>query len=302
MQDNPYFSVVIPTYNRAHLIRQTIESVLAQEDTDFEIIVVDDGSRDNTEEVVRGVADGRVSYYKKDNAERAAARNYGAARACGRYINFFDSDDLLYPNHLTIARRLIEEKNEPEIFHLGFEMRDAKGRLLYRVDSFKGSLNEQLPRGNLLSCNGVFLRRDVALKFPFNEDRQLSASEDWELWLRLASRYRIHYSNEVTSIIVNHDERSVLGSEEAALLKRKDLTLKYLYEDEAFVEKYGRRRRIIENEFLSYIALHLALSGASRRACKYLKDSVLVLPSSIFRRRFLAVVKHVILNSRKSII
>lgn len=302
MQDNPYFSVVIPTYNRAHLIRKTIESVLAQEDTDFEIIVVDDGSSDNTEEVVRGVADERVAYYRKDNAERAAARNYGAARARGRYINFFDSDDLLYPNHLTIARRLIEQKNEPEIFHLGFEMRDAEGRLLYRVDSLKGSLNEQLPRGNLLSCNGVFVRRDVALKFPFNEDRQLSASEDWELWLRLASRYQIHYSNEVTSIIVNHDARSVLGSQEAALLNRKDLTLKYLFEDEAFVEKYGRRRRTIENEFLSYIALHLALSGAPRRACKYLKDSVLVLPSSIFRRRFLAVVKHVILNSRKSII
>lgn len=302
MQENPYFSVVIPTYNRAHLIHKTIESVLAQEDTDFEIIVVDDGSRDNTEEVVRAVADERVSYYKKDNAERAAARNYGASRARGRYVNFFDSDDLLYPNHLTIARRLIEQKNEPEIFHLGFEMRDAEGRLLYRVDALKGSLNEQLPRGNLLSCNGVFVRRDVALRFPFNEDRQLSASEDWELWLRLASRYEIHYSNEVTSIIVNHDERSVLGSEEAALLKRKDLTLRYLFEDEAFVEKYGKRRRTIENEFLSYIALHLALAGAPRRACKYLKDSVLVLPSSVFRRRFLAVVKHVILNSRKSII
>ncbi|HEX8491230.1 MAG TPA: glycosyltransferase [Pyrinomonadaceae bacterium] len=302
MQDNPFFSVVIPTYNRAHLIRKTIESVLAQEDTDFEIIVVDDGSRDNTEEVVRAIADKRVTYYKKENAERAAARNYGAQRASGRYINFFDSDDLLYPNHLRVARRLIEEKNEPEIFHLGFEMQDVEGRLLYRVDSFKGSLNEQLPRGNLLSCNGVFLRRDVALRFPFNEDRKLSASEDWELWLRLASRYEIHYSNEVTSIIVNHDERSVLGSQEAALLNRKDLTLKYLFEDEAFVEKYGRRKRIIENEFLSYIALHLALSGAPRRACKYLKDSVIVLPSSVFRRRFLAVVKHVILNSRKSII
>lgn len=302
MQDNPYFSVVIPTYNRAHLIAKTIESILAQQDTDFEVIVVDDGSRDNTEEVVRAIKDERVAYYKKDNAERGAARNYGAARARGRYVNFFDSDDLLYPNHLTVARRLIEQRDEPEIFHLGYEMRDAEGHLLYRVDSLKGSLNEQLLRGNLLSCNGVFVRRDVALLFPFNEDRGLSASEDWELWLRLASRFEIHYSNEVTSIIVNHDERSVLGGGEAAMLKRKSLTLKYLFEDEQFVKKYGRYRRVIENEFLSYMALHLALAGEPRRACKYLKDSVIVLPSSVFRRRFLAVVKHVIFNSRKSII
>jgi glycosyltransferase involved in cell wall biosynthesis len=302
MQDKPYFSVIIPTYNRAHLIRKTIESVLAQQDPDFEVIVVDDGSRDNTEDVVRGVADNRVAYHKKENAERAAARNYGARLARGRYVNFFDSDDLLYPNHLAAARRLIEQNAEPEIFHLGFEMQDAAGRLLYRVDSLKGNLNEQLPRGNLLSCNGVFLRADVAQAFPFNEDRQLSASEDWELWLRLASRYPIHYSNEVTSIIVNHDERSVLTVNEAALLNRKNLTLKYLFEDAAFVRKYGRERRVIENEFLSYIALHLAMGGAARRACKYLKDSVIVLPSSVFRRRFLAAVKHIILNSRKSII
>ncbi|HEY0385528.1 MAG TPA: glycosyltransferase [Pyrinomonadaceae bacterium] len=302
MQPAPYFSIIIPTYNRAHLIQKTIESVLAQEDRDLEVIVVDDGSRDNTEEVVSRIADNRVSYFRKENAERAAARNYGAARARGQYFNFFDSDDLLYPNHLSVARSLIEERREPEIFHLGFEMRDAEGKLLSRVDALKGNLNEQLVRGNLLSCNGVFLRRDIALAFPFNEDRQLSASEDWELWLRLASRYEIHYSNEVTSIIVNHDERSVLGGTEAALLRRKDLTLKYLFADAAFVEKYGRKRRVIENEFLSYMALHLALGGESGRARKYLFDSVRVQPASIFRRRFLAVVKHIVFNSRKNII
>lgn len=302
MQDAPYFSIVIPTYNRARLIRQTIDSVLAQEDRDFEVLVVDDGSTDDTAAVVRAIRDERVTYYGKENAERGAARNYGAQRARGRYVNFFDSDDLLYPNHLREARRLIAEQGEPEIFHLGFEMRDAKGNLLWRVDSLKGDLNEQLPRGNLLSCNGVFVRRDVALAFPFNEDRKLSASEDWELWLRLASRYKIHYSNEVTSVIVNHDERSVLSINEAALLNRKDLTLKYLFEDAAFVKKYGRRRRMIENEFLSYMALHLAMSGERRRAFKYLKDSVRVQPSSVFRRRFLAAAKHIVFNSRRSVI
>lgn len=302
MQETPYFSVVIPTYNRAHLIVKTIESVLAQEDADFEVVVVDDGSRDNTEEVVRGIRDARVAYYRKENGERGAARNYGAARARGQYVNFLDSDDLLYPNHLAVARRFITETSEPEIFHLGFEMRETTGKLLYRVDSLRGNLNDQLPRGNLLSCNGVFLRRDVALAFPFYENQEFSVSEDWILWLRLASRYPVHYSNEVTSVIIHHGERSVMSIDEATLLKCKRLIFKYLFEDEVFTHRYGRHRKIIENEFLSYMALHLALGGSARRAGKYLKDSVLVQPSSVFRRRFLAVVKHIVFNSLKSII
>lgn len=298
MQDSPYFTVVIPTYNRAHLIRKTIESVLAQRDPRFEVIVVDDGSSDDTEEIVRGIVDARVSYLKKHNAERGAARNYGAARARGEYISFLDSDDVLYPNHLEVARELIAKHDHPAIFHLGYEMKDASGNLLYRIDSFKGNLNQKLLRGNLLSCNGVFLRKDVAHAFPFNEDRRLSASEDWELWLRLAARYEIYYSNEVTSVIVNHGNRSVLASNELALVDRKNLTLKYLSEDQTFIEKFGRQRKFIETEFLSYIALHLAMAGQAGPAGRYLSQSVRMMPTSIFRRRFLAVIKHILRKSR----
>lgn len=292
MPRTPYFSIVIPTYNRGYIISRTIASVLAQEDPDFEVIVVDDGSTDDTEAVVGAIIDERVRYYRKENAERGAARNYGAARAQGSYINFFDSDDLLYPHHLTSARRLIEQEKDPEFVYLAFEMKDEDGKLLRRGNSLSGDLGAQLVRGNRLSCNGVFLRRDIALQFPFNED--LVASEDWELWLRLAARYRIRYSNEITSVLVNHEQRSELHNDEQALLKRKELMLRYLFEDKLFVERFGDQRKYIEHEFLSFIALHLALAGQSRRACKYLKDSVWLWPSSIFQRRFLAVVKHII--------
>jgi len=302
MSDSPYFSIVIPTYNRAHIIPGTIASVLAQEDKDFEVIVVDDGSTDDTETVVQGIADARVHYHRKENAERGAARNYGAALARGRYVNFFDSDDLLYANHLTVARRLIEQNGEPEMLYLAFEMKDADGKLLRRGKLLSGEIEEQLVNGNLFSCDGILLRRDVSLQFPFNEDRRLSGSEDWELWLRLASRYRIHYSNEITSVIVNHEQRSELLADEETMLNRKNLTLRYLFEDEVFVRRFGQHRKHIEREFLSYIALHLALSGKSGRACKYLKDSLLARPSSIFERRFLAIVKHIIFNPRATVI
>src|SRR4051794_21695728 len=146
--DVPFFSVVIPTYNRAHIVRETIESVLAQTDPDFEVIVVDDGSTDATGDVVAEVTDPRVSYVRKQNAERGAARNFGAARALGRYVNFVDSDDVLYPHHLATARRLIAIADHPEILHLGYEMKDGAGAVIARVDSFEGRLNNYLPSGN----------------------------------------------------------------------------------------------------------------------------------------------------------
>ena len=80
-QNSPAFSIVIPTYNRAHLIGKTIESMLRQEFQDFEILVVDDGSKDNTGDVVKTFTDSRIQYFKKENAERGAARNYGATQA-----------------------------------------------------------------------------------------------------------------------------------------------------------------------------------------------------------------------------
>ena len=104
-----YFSIVIPTYNRAGLIGLTLDSVMAQQDTDFEVLVVDDGSKDNTAEIVqRYLVDSRLRYLPKENGERGAARNYGLARARGKYVLFLDSDDLLHANHLSTLRKAIE--------------------------------------------------------------------------------------------------------------------------------------------------------------------------------------------------
>ena len=102
-ENNPFFSVVVPTYNRGDLITKTLRSLQVQDYDNYEIIVVDDGSTDHTEEIVKGVLDHRTTYVKKANAERAAARNFGARRAKGAYVNFFDSDDLALPNHLSFS-------------------------------------------------------------------------------------------------------------------------------------------------------------------------------------------------------
>ncbi len=107
---NPFFSVVIPVYNRAGLLRVTIDSVLAQTEQDFEIIVVDDGSADNPKAIVDEAADSRVRFERKDNGGGGAARNRGIDLARGRYIAFLDSDDRFLPHHLAAMRGLVEGK------------------------------------------------------------------------------------------------------------------------------------------------------------------------------------------------
>lgn len=104
----PFFSVVIPVYNRAHLLCATIRTVLAQTEQDFEIVVVDDGSRDDPAKVIAGISDPRIVFVRQENRGGGTARNTGIDRACGRYIAFLDSDDHFLPHHLSTMRKLVE--------------------------------------------------------------------------------------------------------------------------------------------------------------------------------------------------
>src|SRR6476661_7993594 len=96
------FSVIIPTYNRAQIVRDTIMTVLNQTYRDFEIIVVDDGSTDETQKTVDSITDNRLRYFYKTNEERSVARNFGADKANGEYLIFLDSDDRFEINHLQL--------------------------------------------------------------------------------------------------------------------------------------------------------------------------------------------------------
>ena len=149
MQPDPFISIVVPSYNRADLIAATIQSLQKQDYDNYEIIVVDDGSTDNTGEVVKNAANGKTVYIKKDNAERAAARNFGAAIAKGEYVNFFDSDDLALPNHLTEAANTIRKFNTPEWFHLGYSWAAPDKKVFKEVNNYSGeTLNHIVPDGN----------------------------------------------------------------------------------------------------------------------------------------------------------
>lgn len=189
MQTDLFFSIIIPTYNRAGLIRRTIQSVFNQQYKKFELIVVDDGSTDGTDEVVKSFEFNNLFYHKTANLERGAARNFGISQAKGDYITFLDSDDLLYSNYLSNANEALNKFSHPVFFHQGYEIKKIDGKVLEKQNQLATDDLKQLAKGNHLSCIGVFIRRDITDKFHFNTDRSLSGSEDWELWLRLAANF-----------------------------------------------------------------------------------------------------------------
>ena len=108
----PKVSVIIPTYNRSKLVKEAVESVLAQSYTDFEILVIDDGSTDDTRSVIEQIPDSRIRYYYKENSGCSGARNFGLVRAKGEYIAYLDSDDLWPENYLETVLKAFAENND----------------------------------------------------------------------------------------------------------------------------------------------------------------------------------------------
>lgn len=296
---SPFFSVIIPTYNRAHLIEVTIQSVLKQEYQQFEIILVDDGSTDNTqsiiEKIIKDHKQKKISYFYKTNGERGAARNYGLNKASGDYVIYFDSDDTLYPNHLKEAAQFILSNPGVEIFHLRYDIKNSQGLKTGEGPVYLSPPNRELMRGNFLSCNGVVLKKEIALENPFNEDRDLSAAEDWELWLRLSVKYPIHHINTITSTICNHNDRSVLVVNKDKLIKRMELLLKLVKNNIPLMEVYGELFQNLRVSCYSYISLHLALTKQYRKvSLKYLAKTLMIQPGFIFHKRFFGILKHIL--------
>lgn len=290
------FSVIIPTYNRASFIARTLDSVLAQDFHDFEVIVVDDGSTDHTREVVAPYVqrDQRVRYFYKENGERAAARNFGTRQAKGHYVTFLDSDDLYYPHCLSTARSFLRQHPECAWFALAYEIKDEKGRLLSSQAKRKGNLVPQLFAGNLLSCIAVFVRRDIALLHPFQEDRMLAGSEDWELWLRLAARYPLPYANEVVACMIQHDARSVMEVNAARLEARLLACIRYVEADEAVRALPASYLRRFRTHAYAYLSLHLALGKHPAKAFSYYLKALRTSPLFFFHKKSMVILRELV--------
>jgi glycosyltransferase involved in cell wall biosynthesis len=195
----PTVSVVIPTYNRANVLGSAIRSVLNQDYQDFEIIVVDDGSTDDTEQVVTAVDKPQIKYIRhEENRGPAAARNTGIGSARGRYIAFQDSDDQWVPQKLGHQVQVIEAASgRVGAVYTGF-WRVKNGNKTYeprRREKSEGDIHKELLRGNFLGTPTILVKRECFGSAGLF-DEKLFHLEDWEAWLRISRHYEFRLIDE----------------------------------------------------------------------------------------------------------
>jgi glycosyltransferase involved in cell wall biosynthesis len=182
----PKISVIITTYNRAHYICETIDSVLAQTFTDYEIIVVDDGSTDNTKETLKAYGD-KVRYFYQTNQGQPAAENTAISNARGQYLAFVDDDDSWLPTKLEEQIKVLE--NDPDLGFVCCEAyyTDADGKIVHhwKKKPWHHENFISLYDGNFLNHSSVLLKRDLFDKIG-GFDPALLTTQDYDLWLRLA--------------------------------------------------------------------------------------------------------------------
>jgi glycosyltransferase involved in cell wall biosynthesis len=198
----PLVSVIIPTYNRRALVQEAIDSVLAQTFTDYELIVIDDGSTDGTGEQLARYGDG-LTYVWRENQGESAARNHGITLSRGRYIAFLDSDDLWLPEKLARQVPVLERSPDVGLVYCWTQRIDEKGRRINGQPlGFKSAerplVFAELYEHGLGSVSGVVMRRTV-LDTLGGFDATIKYGEDGDLWLRgiLVTRFA-----EVPEILV----------------------------------------------------------------------------------------------------
>src|SRR4030066_848910 len=212
-------SVIIPTYNRAVLVLRAVQSILNQTCQDFELIVVDDGSTDNTKKVLTPYIDvDKIKYIYQQNSGGAAARNIGIENAVGKYIAFLDSDDEAMPEW--IEQSIYKIQTLPDtwgVLYPRYYIQDDLTGVTYlnTITAKEGNIYDNLIRGEGLpiGTSGVVVKREV-LEKGGGFDENLLGFHDYDLWSRLAKNWSFHFLNAPLILFRDHQDLRLMQDDE----------------------------------------------------------------------------------------
>jgi glycosyltransferase involved in cell wall biosynthesis len=240
--NNPKISVIIPTYNRSNLIKNTIMGVVNQTYTDWELLVVDDGSTDNTREIVAELTkkDSRIKYFYQENSGcPSGPRNKGVEKAKGVYVAFLDSDDEWFPTKLEKQIVVFENSNNPKLGVVAcyLYIKDYKtGEIISEYNKFyKGDVLDKLIINNFPFTSSCIMTKLSILKEAGPFDPIFKVSEDVDMWLRISELgYEFDYIPEYLLNYLVHDSNIYYGNKNfdgenefiVLITKHKDLYLK----------------------------------------------------------------------------
>lgn len=236
----PFFSIVIPLYNKEKYIIHSLESVRSQNFSDYEIIIVNDGSTDRSEELVMAVCDLPIRYFKTENRGVSNARNLGIEKSTGKYIAFLDADDLWYPHFLEEIYNYIRLFPEQKVFSTASEFEYHGKRMEARyslkktgdyeiVDFLKTAYHKSfifmpVKRAQILFTSASVFRRDIFAEIGLF-DTSIKSGEDTDMWIRVGLKYKICFIWKISALYV-YDPHSL--SRQVTSLEGKPKYIKYL--------------------------------------------------------------------------
>jgi glycosyltransferase involved in cell wall biosynthesis len=241
---SPKVSICIPTYNRKDYLKETLDSVFTQTYRDYEVVIVDDGSTDGTEEMIK-TAGYKVRYYWQKNAGDAAARNRLIELAGGKFITFIDSDDLLMPDAVERMMKVMEAEGGDIVVYGPYLRIDENGNVYgrYKRKLYSGHITKYLFQNILVHSCGSMLPKKV-LEAAGGFDQSLPVSSDYDLWLRLSLNHRFIALPEPTFKRRRHEGNLSVNSKANRLTELKVLERFYYQGGGRYVipEKLAMRR------------------------------------------------------------
>ena len=247
----PKVSIIIPTYNRANYLLEALDSIFQQTFKDYEIIIIDDGSTDDTQKTLRkAIEAGKVHYVFQENQGESAARNHGIRLAGGEYIAFLDSDDLFTPSKLEKQVAFLDSHPKIAFVHSWFSKFDDAGNHLGTRDTSRFSGNvypEILIEWSVLMAVPCVMVRAEVLADIGEFDIKLRWGPDLDMWRRITQKYQIGVIPEVLSKVRVHpggvsvDKAAAVPSFERYLQKAfdDDLGLTKIFKRKAYAKFYS---------------------------------------------------------------
>ena len=242
---SPIVSIIIPTCNSAKTIGRAVNSCINQTYKNIEIIVIDDGSADNTKEVLsRYSSDERFKYIYQENQERSAARNHGLDVARGEYIQFLDSDDEIYPTKIEKQINFLESHKEYFMVYCDVEYKENKSLIKTFKATERETTNKEILKRNFIVINAPLFRQN---NIRFTEN--MNKLEDWEFWIKLVTNKKINFISEPLCAVYIEKQLSSQYIEEmivGEILLYKKLFKIQKYRKYYFTMLFGILKRIIK--------------------------------------------------------
>lgn len=269
-------SVIIPTYNRVEHLKETVDSVLKQSYGDFEIIVVDDGSTDDTKKTVKEImkCSQKIRYIYQENSGVANARNKGIVNSKGEYVAFLDDDDRWESDKLELQVREMEKDRKVGLCSSKAYLEGAKPTSPKILPIITGSDYIDLLKINFICLSTALIRRECLDAVGLFR-QEFSPSEDYDIWLRISRKYKISFIDKCLATYRKHSNNSTLDLEKSYLAHNRVLNSILLRKEDT------KNRALIKKSiaYFYYMTARLCLEErAFKKTSKYFLKSVMYYP------------------------